>query len=104
MRLAVRRVPFAVRGADTQAEAAGYADARVVVVEIREHRLDLVADAVVISEQHVPVDRKSVAQGKSLSVRVDSGGRWITKNKHTYTQTYLIYTHKYKTTYRTNSY
>src|SRR3546814_2686747 len=56
MRLAVRRVPFAVRGADTQAEAAGYADACVVVVEIREHRLDLVADAVVIGDQRVPVD------------------------------------------------
>ncbi len=55
LRLAVRGLPFARRGADGQAEAAGLADARVEVAEIGEDDLDLVADMVIVRDQAVPV-------------------------------------------------
>src|SRR3546814_18562059 len=36
-----------------------------------------------------PGDRKSVVEGKSVSVRVDIGGRWIIKKKNNYNKTSL---------------
>src|SRR3546814_20706208 len=47
---------------------------------------DLVAAVWVGNDDNSPLDRKSVVEGKSVSVRVDLGGRRILKKKKTKTQ------------------
>src|SRR3546814_13203624 len=49
-----------------------------------QHALHVAGSVVVLVADHVRVelDRKSVVQGKSVSVRVDLGGRRIIKNKN----------------------
>ena len=69
MRLAGRR-PFPFGGRDRQPEAAGLADADVEVGEVREHLLDLVADAVVVGDHALPVDgvSGSVARARPATI------------------------------------
>src|SRR3546814_14072786 len=46
---------------------------------------DLFPDNVFFRPERLPGDRKSVVSGKSVSVRVDLGGRRIIQKKKTYT-------------------
>ena len=48
------RVPDALGRRQGQPEAAGDADPRVVIFEVRKHRLDAVADQIVIIYQSLP--------------------------------------------------
>src|SRR3546814_13660162 len=53
----------------------------------RGYAVDYVGQAVegLSAEARMPLDRKSVAMGQSVSVRVDRGGGRITKKTYTYT-------------------
>ena len=51
------RFPFAVGGGIAQLESARPADLRVVIIKLGNDRLDALADAVVVGDQRIPIDR-----------------------------------------------
>src|SRR3546814_13312732 len=55
----------------------------VAAVEIQRRTLEILGTLQVERRQHPVADRKSVVSGKSVSVRVDLGGRRIIKKKRT---------------------
>src|SRR3546814_17411199 len=61
---------------------------RARVLDLLHNRIEL---APIIAPRHLEViDRKSVVSGKSVSVRVDLGGRRLIKKKNKQTQLYNI--------------
>src|SRR3546814_20805983 len=69
------------------------ADAHTFLVAAIAGLLTFIGVEIVNHILEAPVDRKSVVSGKSVSVRVDIGGRRIIKNK----KTKNTLTHKYTT-------
>src|SRR3546814_13382730 len=66
--------------------------------EIREDRRDAREERRELRDAQRYGDRKSVVQGKSVSVRVDLGGRRIIKKKKKH-----LYPHNYAATHKTKT-